>query len=192
MTGAAFSAAANSLREQILLAAGECFHERGFKATTMHEIAKRSGMSVGNLYNYFDNKEAIVDEIAKREIDRLAREVDEVVNGRTTIEERREQFFRLHTRQLTLARARVKIELYEEAAKNERLGLILARSDEQIRALIKKMHRSRDMQVLTEEELDVHVEMIMALYDGLSFRLIANSKLDKERVARACADTIVH
>lgn len=61
-------ATCGGLREQILSAAGECFRNRGFKATTMHEIAKRAGMSVGNLYNYFDGKDAIVDELAKREI----------------------------------------------------------------------------------------------------------------------------
>lgn len=191
MTGPVSTEAAINLREQILSAAGECFRERGFKATTMHEIAKRAGMSVGNLYNYFDGKDAIIDEIAKREVDRLAKEVDEVVNGRMSIQEQREQFFESLRHRLTLSRARVKIELYEEAAKNERLGLILTRSDEQLRELIKKMHRSRNAENLSEEELDVRVELDMALCDGLSFRLIANPKLDKERVARASAYTIV-
>ncbi len=191
MTAVVSSATAVSLREQILSAAGTCFRERGFKATTMHEIAKHAGMSVGNLYNYFGGKDAIIDEIAKREIDRLAREVDEVVNGRMSIEEQREQFFQTLRQRLTLARARVKIELYEEAVKNERLGVILARSDEQLRELIKKMHRSRSSESFSEEELEVRVEMDMALCDGLSFRLIANPMLDKERVARVVANTIV-
>ena len=60
----AVSCAAGNLREQILSAAASCFRERGIKATTMQEIAKRAGISVGNFYNYFDGKDAIIDEFA--------------------------------------------------------------------------------------------------------------------------------
>ena len=51
------SGAAVNLREQILSAAASCFRERGIKATKMQEIAKRAGISVGNFYNYFENKD---------------------------------------------------------------------------------------------------------------------------------------
>lgn len=81
------SCAAGNLREQILSAAASCFRERGIKATTMQEIAKRAGISVGNFYNYFDGKDAIIDEFAQREVARLAREIDEIVNGRVSLEE---------------------------------------------------------------------------------------------------------
>lgn len=59
----AVSCAAGNLREQILSAAASCFRERGIKATTMQEIAKRAGISVGNFYNYFDGKDAIIDDL---------------------------------------------------------------------------------------------------------------------------------
>ncbi len=71
------SGAAGNLREQILSAAASCFRERGIKATTMQEIAKRAGISVGNFYNYFDGKDAIIDEFAQREVARLACEIDD-------------------------------------------------------------------------------------------------------------------
>lgn len=85
------SGAAGNLREQILSAAASCFRERGIKATKMQEIAKRAGISVGNFYNYFENKDAIIDEFAQREVARLAREIDEIVNGRVSLEEQRRQ-----------------------------------------------------------------------------------------------------
>lgn len=89
----AVSCAAGNLREQILSAAASCFRERGIKATTMQEIAKRAGISVGNFYNYFDGKDAIIDEFAQREVARLAREIDEIVNGRVSLEERSDDSF---------------------------------------------------------------------------------------------------
>lgn len=53
---------ARALRKKrsILLAAAEEFRARGFHATGMRDIAKRLGMTVGNLYYYFKNKDAIL------------------------------------------------------------------------------------------------------------------------------------
>ncbi len=183
--------AAESLREQILSAAHQCFRERGFKCATMHHIAKRAGMSVGNLYNYFGGKEAIIDEMAQREVGRLAREVGEVVEGCVTIEEQLEKCYESLMSQMTLERARIKIDILEEVDKgNERLGEIVCRYDSQVRELIKKMHRDR-REDLSEEELEVQVNVAMALFDGLSLRFIANPEMNREQTARVVAEMIV-
>jgi AcrR family transcriptional regulator len=47
-------------RARILQAAQEMFHERGFEATTMREIADRAEVATGAAYYYFDSKNAIV------------------------------------------------------------------------------------------------------------------------------------
>ncbi len=44
---------------QVLKAALGLFSSRGFGATSMREIADSSGLSMGNLYHHFPNKEAI-------------------------------------------------------------------------------------------------------------------------------------
>jgi AcrR family transcriptional regulator len=46
--------------DQILEIASKLFSEKGFERTTTNEIASLAGMSVGSLYQYFRNKEAIV------------------------------------------------------------------------------------------------------------------------------------
>ena len=183
----AVSCAAGNLREQILSAAASCFRERGIKATTMQEIAKRAGISVGNFYNYFDGKDAIIDEFAQREVARLAREIDEIVNGRVSLEEQRRQF----RESLRVQRARVKIEIIEEAARNGSMGDIVKRSDAQVRELIKKMHRSRASADVSDEEIEVMVEMDMALVDGMAFRLIAHPELDVDRMISAIVKTVI-
>lgn len=185
------SGAAVNLREQILSAAASCFRERGIKATKMQEIAKRAGISVGNFYNYFENKDAIIDEFAQREVARLAREIDEIVNGRVSLEEQRRQFRESLRKQLAVQRARVKIEILEEAARNSSMGEIVKRSDAQVRELIKKMHRSRSSAEVSDEEIEVMVEMDMALVDGMAFRLIAHPELDIERMINAIVKTVI-
>jgi AcrR family transcriptional regulator len=50
----------------ILAAALELFAERGFHATNVPHMADRAGVSVGTLYHYFANKEAIANELYRR------------------------------------------------------------------------------------------------------------------------------
>jgi AcrR family transcriptional regulator len=44
---------------QIQRAALQLFTRKGFHGTTVREIAKKAGVSMGNLYTYYDTKEAI-------------------------------------------------------------------------------------------------------------------------------------
>lgn len=52
-----------SRRDQILAIAATLFAERGFKNTTVRDIADAAGILSGSLYHHFDSKEAIVDEL---------------------------------------------------------------------------------------------------------------------------------
>lgn len=54
-------------REEILAAAISCFIRRGFHLSSMQDIAVASGVSMGLLYRYFTNKEAIIEAAAVRE-----------------------------------------------------------------------------------------------------------------------------
>src|SRR3954451_19844875 len=53
-------------RCQILDAAIICFAKRGFHQTSMHDISAEAGISVGLIYRYFANKEAVIAAMADR------------------------------------------------------------------------------------------------------------------------------
>jgi AcrR family transcriptional regulator len=54
-------------RVAAILAAGEAvFQERGYDATTMTEIAARSGTAFGSLYRFFPSKAALADALLKQ------------------------------------------------------------------------------------------------------------------------------
>ena len=62
-------------RTQILEAAMVCFAKRGFHQASMHDISAEAGISVGLIYRYFENKEAVISAMAdrhKKEIQRNA------------------------------------------------------------------------------------------------------------------------
>jgi AcrR family transcriptional regulator len=50
-------------RAHLVVLAGELFAEKGFRATTVREIADAAGILSGSLYHHFDSKESIGDEI---------------------------------------------------------------------------------------------------------------------------------
>jgi TetR/AcrR family transcriptional repressor of uid operon len=61
-------------RTQILDAAIICFAKRGFHQTSMHDVSAEAGISVGLIYRYFANKEAVISAMAdkhKQEIHEL-------------------------------------------------------------------------------------------------------------------------
>ena len=53
-------------KELILNTALILFAENGFHQTSMEQIAKKAGISKGLTYNYFESKNAILDEILKK------------------------------------------------------------------------------------------------------------------------------
>jgi len=52
-----------SRRDELLAIAARLFAERGFKNTTVRDIADAAGILSGSLYHHFDSKESMVDEL---------------------------------------------------------------------------------------------------------------------------------
>ena len=59
-------------RDRILTAAAHVFTEHGYAAGTTNRIAEQARVSIGSLYQYFPNKDAILAELMVRHIDRGA------------------------------------------------------------------------------------------------------------------------
>ena len=55
--------ASQTRREELLQIAAELFATKGFKNTTVRDIADAAGILSGSLYHHFDSKESMVDEI---------------------------------------------------------------------------------------------------------------------------------
>lgn len=72
--GAAAERSASDRRAEILRLAADLFAERGFKATTVRDIAEAAGVLSGSLYHHFDSKESIVEELLREYVDELLAE----------------------------------------------------------------------------------------------------------------------
>ena len=67
-------------RSALVQLAADMFAERGFRATTVRDIAEAAGMLSGSLYHHFDSKESIMDELLHAYIDELLPEYRRVVD----------------------------------------------------------------------------------------------------------------
>jgi TetR/AcrR family transcriptional regulator, cholesterol catabolism regulator len=68
-------------REELLAIAGELFARRGFKNTTVRDIADAAGILSGSLYHHFDSKESMVDEILSSFQGELFKTYDEILGS---------------------------------------------------------------------------------------------------------------
>src|SRR5437588_7057328 len=109
-------------REQIMRAAMVCFAKHGFHQTSMHDISGEAGISVGLIYRYFENKDAVISAMA----DRHKKEIHEVLERAqqaATLLESLEILFTAHccedAPQLVSAFV---VDLYAEASRNPRVA----------------------------------------------------------------------
>lgn len=74
----------------LLAAAAQVFEQEGYFETTTNKIAERAGVSIGSLYQYFPNKEALVVALAEqylRDVEvRVAATFRRMAEERSTLE----------------------------------------------------------------------------------------------------------
>ena len=72
---------ARSRRDELLAIAADLFAQRGFKNTTVRDIADAAGILSGSLYHHFDSKESMVDEILLGFQTELFKKYDEILGS---------------------------------------------------------------------------------------------------------------
>ena len=171
-------------RDQILSAAAKLFGENGFHGSSMAELAKRAGMSVGHIYHYFENKDAIIEALVDREMKELPGMLDEVIypgdDVLTTLMDRLDATV---DRRLDRDKLPVWLEILAEAARNPRIAEKLHTADAASRQRLGHAVSVR-LAGLGEREVADRVEAISATFYGLIYRAVHNPYLDHDAVVR--------
>lgn len=165
-------------RAQILAAAMACFSRQGYHATSMDDVVRECGLSVGAIYSYFASKEdlflALSDDRAEQTLaymnDLFRRPGKMVDKSREAVD----YFFRLLSDDL-IPLARVNVEFLSEAAKSERIKERQQRRCETIRHFLCWLLTAAQQR--GEVRADVHVpaaaELMMALNEGILLLSVA-------------------
>jgi AcrR family transcriptional regulator len=89
------TAPASTRRSELLAIAAQLFADRGFKNTTVRDIADAAGILSGSLYHHFDSKESMVDEILSTFQEELFASYDAVLASDADARAKIEQAVRL-------------------------------------------------------------------------------------------------
>src|SRR6266436_9376884 len=109
-------------RSQILDAALVCFAKRGFHQASMHDISSEAGISVGLIYRYFENKDAVISAMADRHKEKI-QEILENARQAPNLLESLEILFTAHCceNEPRVTSAFV-VDLFAEASRNPRVA----------------------------------------------------------------------
>jgi len=166
-------------RKQILDAARDAFRSHGFHAASMAVVAAGAKMSVGQIYRYFDNKEAIVAAIVGEHIEEFMRDLTMLANEDGPLSERLlnnfSQTIRRHTHSGFLS---LTYEVRAEAARHPELQEILVNKDRQIQDRIVELMSSTELAYLPKTELKVRAEQVCLLFEGVVARVGRRTDFD--------------
>jgi AcrR family transcriptional regulator len=159
-------------RTQILEAAMVCFAKHGFHQASMHDISAEAGISVGLIYRYFENKEAVISAMA----DRHKKEIHEVLERARTAPSLLESLEILFTAHCCEKSPKVQsafvVDLYAEASRNPQVAtLVLGVLETAMEGLTGLIARAPEAQKsahnLTPNEM---AELIFAVGRGMLMR----------------------
>ena len=118
--------ASEARRKLLMEAAITCFAESGIARTSMRDIARKAGVSIGNLYNHFPGRDDLIAEIARMETEGLTGIVEEVA----ACGEREQAIKTFVTRYFAQCAERVSavltIEITSEALRNPVIGKLFS------------------------------------------------------------------
>jgi len=173
---------AEARKTQVLEAATECFRHSGFHGTSMAQISKAAGMSVGHIYHYFENKEAIIAAIVDRDLLNLLTITERIRQSdgdvlRAMIGDTKQCV----DDTLNDPNAPLMLEIVAEAARNPSVATIVHKADEAAMAHMREFFREglrfRGLEC-TDKALDGSICILASLFEGLSIRLIRSPGLD--------------
>ncbi|WGM38543.1 TetR/AcrR family transcriptional regulator [Caulobacter sp. NIBR1757] len=170
-------------RRQIQDAAAACFRRSGFHGASMQEIARTANLSVGQIYRYFENKEAIIEAIVEQDLaDKREKFAEFYETPGDMAEHMVENCAGAIDKFWDRDRAALMLEVLAEAARNPRVAAILHRRDEQEHEMTEQFRSRIRRQGWTEEETELRGELITMMFDGMASRSI-NSNIDPARLS---------
>jgi AcrR family transcriptional regulator len=177
-------AAIDARRAQIMNAASACARRSGFHGASMAEIAQAAGLSVGQIYRYFENKEAIISAIVARDVAQMHAWFAEIQDVEGPL---------VDTILATCAatvddyfdrdRAALDLEVVAEAARNPAVAKIVEAADAERRALGADVLRRTAPDAWEARERAARHEVLSMLFEGLTIRGVKHPGADREAIA---------
>lgn len=178
-------------RQQILDATLRCVRRSGFHGASMADIATEAKMSVGVIYRYFANKEAIIEAIVANDLAEMRAkfaEWDETPDDQLLDTLLETCAFALDHKYCP-DNSGLALEVLAEAARNPRVSAIVQAADVQERELGRHLCRRLNPDC-DPARLDARGEVISMLFDGMMIRAISNPNTNRQALITELRDVM--
>lgn len=172
-------------RTQILDGARACVRAEGFHAASMTRIAAAAGMTAGHIYQYFENKEAVMIALAQRDFDEIMAEMGRSVppSGGWTKELIIRAFVSEIPALLDYHTSSIALELQVEAGRNPKVAELVSGIDKLFRTQIRDMLKAV-FDELSDEEIGARIEMLLIMSRSLALYSATHPVVNADMVAR--------
>lgn len=160
-------------RTQILDAAQACFVEQGVHPTSVGDICRKAGMSVGGLYRHFKSKQEIIGALFERS-DAMNDEVFvSLREGRSSVEQTTAELLRRFASDGALDVIRMSVVMQAEAVRDEAIRAALARQLEFVRTSfsVALSDLQRRGELPAHLDPDAVATILIALFEGFKTQL---------------------
>ncbi|MBP2171177.1 AcrR family transcriptional regulator [Erwinia toletana] len=162
-------------QDEIIAAARRCFRRSGFHGASMAQLASEAQLSVGQIYRYFINKDAIIEEMVKRIIDQRMAEISNsthtpklpaLLAWRKVIDEDDEALM---------------LEVAAEATRNPRVASMLSEADGRMFNHARQAMQQEHPQ-FSDDKIRACVEVLAVMVEGTAFRRLTPQKASADRL----------
>ncbi|WP_380180654.1 TetR/AcrR family transcriptional regulator [Kalamiella sp. sgz302252] len=161
-------------QDEIIAAGRRCFRQSGFHAASMAQLASEAQLSVGQIYRYFVNKDAIIEEMVKRIIDTRLQHIKETA----TVELPRLLAWRYALDEDDEALMK---EVAAEATRNPVVARMMAEADSRMFTQACQ-NVKRDHPEMSDEQTHACVEVMAVLSEGTAWRRQMPQKASSEHL----------
>ena len=154
----------------------------------MSKIADSAKMSVGHIYHYFANKDAIIAAIVERE---SAIQVAKFAQTETLTADELVEFLlnkldNTVRNELDPLHSALDLEILAEGQRNLEIATIVRRHDERMREGFARMLSKQ----LGQEDAESRTEVLFALFNGLQSRVLRHPEIDRDSLIKSMRATV--
>jgi AcrR family transcriptional regulator len=178
-------------RQHVLDAAERCFCKFGFHNASMAQIAQAANMSVGHIYRYLPNKEALITAIVQRDAAIALTDVEALENDTRPIRQALQAYARRTIDRLAEpARATLMLEVMAEASRNPRVAAVVREAFSEVHARTVSLLLRARPQGCSIEEMRERVQVLDLLFAGMTMKMVKTPDFDREPLAALVTECI--
>lgn len=183
-------------RREILEAAERCVLRDGLRKLRLRDLAKESGQSLGNFYNYFENKQALIEALVEKEVDWFIRSAtlpsEPLPPGAVFRERLRRRLETFVSAYLSPDGVETMMSIASEALVDPKVRAILKAANKRVcERMIANIPEDREViERLPPEVLEVRVQLTRSMLESVRVMLVFDDDLDPVLIRNTLVDRL--